>query len=345
MKISKEIKAGFIAIISIGLLITGVNFLKGNSFFGGDDIYYGYFPNSGGIAPASSVSLNGVPIGKVLSVEYVPNNPPDKLVKISFNIQEDNIRIPIGSEIKVGSIDLFSKGIILTLSDDISKGYYKPGSNIRGIVAQDMIGQVQAYADPVVKNLQSLMSNVDKAITSLSAFWDTTATSEMEESMKEVKLAIKRLGNVAYEVENLVASEKIQLNRIFNNVESITQNLKASNEKINSIIGNTQKITDDMLTADFKGVVADAHKTIKTLNTALEDASQGKGTLGKLLKDEKLYNEIVNTNKELQELVDDLQLHPERYIHFSVLGAKSKGVPLTTDEERKLRKLLDSIPN
>lgn len=343
MKISKEVKSGFIAIIAIALLITGVNFLKGYSFFGGDDVYYAYFPNSGGIMPASSVTLNGVPIGKIISVDYVVNNPPDRRVKITFNIQDKRIKIPVGSEIKVGSLDLFNKGIIITMAEDLSKGFYKPGAKLDGVVAQDMLQQVQAYADPITQKLQSLMSNVDKVVTSLSSFWDDTATSELEESMKEVKIAIKRLGNVAVEVESFVQTEKVQLNKIFDNVEAITYNLKRSNEEIRLIIGNARKVTDDLVTADFKAVISDAKVTIQSLNAILSDAASGKGTLGKLVKDETFYNELVKTNQELQDLVADLKLHPERYIHFSVLGAKSKGVTLTPNEEKKLRELLDTL--
>ena len=77
----------------------------------------------------------------------------------------------------------------------------------------------------------------------------------------------------------------------------------------------------------------------------LEEVNSGKGSIGKLIKDDALYNELVKTNKELQELVDDIEIHPERYIHFSVLGAKTKGVPLSNKDEKKLRKFLDSIPD
>ncbi|TNE55112.1 MAG: MCE family protein [Bacteroidetes bacterium] len=343
MKYSKELKVGIIAILSVALLVAGVNFLKGNSFFGGDDVYYGYFPNSGGIAPANSVVLSGVPVGKILSVEYVPENPPEKRVKIAFNIHEEGIKITKGSTIQIGSIDLFSKGILLTLDGDHSKGYYKSGASLYGTVSKDMMQQVQAYADPITKNLQSLMSNVDRAITSLSSFWDTTATSELEQSMKEVKIAIKRLGHVAEEVDDLMATEKAHLKSIFYNVDAITDNLRESNEEVRRIIGNAQKITDDMVTADFKTVVEDAKETIKSLNAILAEANSGKGSLSKLIHDEQLYNEVVETNKALQDLVADLKLHPERYIHFSVLGSKNKGVSLTPDEERKLRKVIDTI--
>jgi phospholipid/cholesterol/gamma-HCH transport system substrate-binding protein len=345
MKISKEIKTGVIAIIAIILLVLGVNFLKGNSFFGGDQVYYGYFPNSGGVAPACSIVLNGVPIGKIIKVEYIPNNPPNKLVKVSFNIQIDNIKIPKGSIIKVGSVDLFNKGILLTLGTDFSKGFYKPNDEILGISAQDMMEQVQAYADPIAQNFQAVLIKVDKVLSSFSAFWDNSATSELEGSLKEVKLAISRFGNVANEVELLVLEEKMKLGRIFDNLESITLNLKASNDKITGILGNAKKITDDLVTADFKGVIGDAKKTLGTLNVLLADATNGKGTLGLLLKDETLYRELEKTNKDLQDLVNDIEVHPERYIHVSLLGAKTKGAPLSPSEEKKLKKLLDSIPD
>ncbi len=345
MKITKEIKTGLIALLAIALFVSGVNFLKGNSFFGGDDVYYAYFPNSGQLAPASSVTLNGVGVGKVLSVEYVANQQPDRKVKVTFNIQNKDVKIPKGSIIEIGALDFLTKGILIKMNEDLSKGYYKPGASIQGFVEVDIVSQVKTYADPVVTKFKGMMTGLDNFVNNVSAFWDTTATSELHTGIKDLKASITKFGNVADEVELLVVSEKIKLSQIFSNVESITNNLKVSNEKVAAILGNSKKITDDMVTADFKNVIGDAHQTIQKLNNILSDASNGSGTLGKLVKDEKLYDELVNTNKELQNLVSDIQLHPERYIHFSVLGAKSKGVPLTKDEERKFRKLLDSIPD
>lgn len=345
MKISKEIKTGIIAIFAIALLVLGVNFLKGNSFFGGDDVYYAYFANSGGVVSASSVMVNGVEVGKVLSVDLTQEQDPGRRVLISFNIQDRNFRIAKTSTVEVGALDFFTKGMIIQPGSDLSKGYYKPGDYIQGVVSVDIISQVKSYVEPINQKLQKMMSSVDKVIGSISAFWDTTATSSLEGSMQEVKLAIERFGNVAEEVEDMVKTERVQLHNILANVDQITNNLKLSNDKITGIIGNTKRITDDLVSADFKTVVGDAQKTIQNLNNMLKNASEGKGTLGMLLNDQKLYDELVNTNKELQNLVNDLELHPERYIHFSVLGAKTKGVPLKVSEEKKLRRLLDSLPN
>lgn len=342
MKISKEIKTGIIAVAAIAMLVAGINFLKGNSFFGGDKKYYAYFPNSGQLAVASNVTLNGVIVGKVLEVEYVPQNALDKRVRVAFSIQNEDVKLTVGSIVEIGSLDLFNKGMLISVSSDLSKGFYKPGATLEGRLAVDMMAQVKSYADPISQKVQAMMSSIDKMVTSLTAFWDTTATSEIEQSMKQVKIAIERIGNVAEEVQLLVGEEKVKFGRIMNNVESITQNLKKSNEEVTNIIGNTKKITDEMVTADFKGVISNASQTLKTFNTVLASAQKGEGTLGKLLGDDKLFNELVQTNKDLQELVDDIQMHPERYIHFSVFGAKTKGVPLSPAEEQKLRLILDS---
>jgi phospholipid/cholesterol/gamma-HCH transport system substrate-binding protein len=231
------------------------------------------------------------------------------------------------------------------VSGNLSKGFYKPGDAVPGEMAIDMFGQVKSFADPLSKKVQTALVSVDKMVDSLNAFWDKTATSEIEESFSVLKLTIKRFGNVAINIEDLVREEKIKLTNILSNVESISYNLKKSNDQIAGILGNAKTITDDLVTADFKKVIGNATETLKNLNLILATAEKGEGTLGKLLKDEKLYNELVTTNKDLQNLVIDIQMHPERFIHFSVFGAKTKGVPLNQREELKLRQLLDSVPN
>jgi phospholipid/cholesterol/gamma-HCH transport system substrate-binding protein len=344
VRFSKEIKAGLIAIFAIAFLVAGVNFLKGNSFFGGDRIYYAYFPNSGQIAPSNNVTLNGVIVGKVMTIEYVSTNPPDKKVKVGFSIAEKNIQIPKGSRIEIGSLDLLNKGMLLFLNPDLSKGFVNPGETIEGKLSVDMFSQVKQYADPISQKVQAMMSSVDKMVGSLSAFWDNTATSEIEGSMRDVKLAIRKLGNVADQMEGFVADEKIKFDKILNNVENITFNLKKSNDEITAIIGNTKKITDDVVSSEYIEVISEAKKSLKSFNDVLLKVKNGEGSIGLLLNDKQLYNELVTSNKDLQNLVKDLQKNPNRYVHLSVFGSKVKGTQLSPREEKKLKKLLDSIP-
>lgn len=343
LKIRKEIITGLVTIAAIGLLVTGVNFLKGNSFFGGDQVYYAYFPNTGGVSPATSVYVNGVVVGKVLTVDLTGDKDSLRKVVMKFNITDENLKIPVGSEIQAGSFDMFTKGLIISMNDNIDQGFYPENSKIQGIVSVDITSQVKAYADPISQKVQAMMTSIDKMVNDISAFWDTSATSEIESSIREVKIAIKKFGNAANEIEGLVIEERAKISRIMTNVEHITLNLKKANDTVKAIIGNVKHITDDLVTADFTGVIENAKNTMHTLNTTLEKANKGEGSLGKLLSDDGLYNELVKTNQELQNLVNDLQVHPERYIHFSVFGAKSKGVPLTNNEEKKLKNFLDTL--
>jgi phospholipid/cholesterol/gamma-HCH transport system substrate-binding protein len=344
LKFSKEIKAALIALLAIVVLIAGINFLKGNSFFGGDDVYTAYFPNSGQLMVSSNVTLDGVEIGKVMSIQSNPKGDSLHKVKMTFNIHNSDIRLPKGSFVEIGSLDFFTKALVVQLPMVGNGTFYKVGSTIPGRLSVDMVTQVKAYADPISQKLQTMMLSVDKMVSSLSSFWDTTATSELEGSLKQVKLTIKKLGNVADELQGFVAEERAQFSKIMVNVEAITLNLRKSNDQITGIIGNTRKITDELVTADFKGTILEAQTTLKKFNMVLTEVEKGQGTLGKLIHDEKLYAELVNTNNDLQNLVKDLEAHPERYVHLSVIGGKSKGLQLSKQNEDKLLKILDSLP-
>lgn len=346
MKVSKEFKTGLAVILSTALLIFGVNYLKGNSFFGGDDVYYAYFPTSGTLTPSSSVTLNGVEIGKVLTVDLVnPNNytDPNKRVLIKFSVHTDGLNLAKGSGIKIVP-GVLNTGVQLQQNFIAEKGYYAIGDTLDGTVSQEITEQIETQLLPVKRKLEDLMTSIDNIVNSITVFWDTSAAHTLDQGLNEVKIAISRFGRVAYNLDNLILEEKTKLGRIFDNVENITHNFKETNLEIQKAVGNVVGITDSLMTTDFKGAISEATETLQKLNSLLEDASEGNGTLGKLLKDDKLYDELNTTNDRLQNLVDDIKIHPERYIHFSVFGSKSKGVPITKDEERKLKSLLDTIP-
>jgi len=293
---------------------------------------------------SSNVTLDGVEIGKVLSIKSNPTGDSLHKVILTFNIHNPDIRLPKGTVVEIGSLDFFTKALIVHLPTAGNGSYYKSGATIPGRVSNDVVSQVKAYADPISQKLQTMMLSVDKMVGSLTSFWDTTATSELEGSLKQVKLTIKKLGNVADELQGFVASERAQFSKIMANVEAITLNLRKSNDQITGIVGNTRKITDELVTADFKGTILEAQTTLKKFNMVLAEVEKGQGTLGKLIHDDKLYAELVATNNDLQDLVTDLEAHPERYVRLSLIGGKTKGLQLSKKNEDKLNKLLDSLP-
>lgn len=346
MKVSKEFKVGLVVILTTLLMIFGVNYLKGNSFFGGDDVYYAYFPSSGSLTPSSSVTLNGVEIGKVLSVDLV--NPsefidPKNRVLVKFSIQNPELRLAVGSKIEIVP-GVLSTGIQINQNFIADKGYFKIGDTLSGGVSQEISEQLESELLPLKQKMENLMVSVDNIVASINNFWDTSAAYTMDAGLNEVKIAISRFSRVAYNLDNLIDDQKVKLSNIFDNVESISESFKETDHEIKRVVGNISNLSDTLLTVDFKETFEQATGTMRNLNDLLDASSRGEGTLGKLLDDDQLYNELNTTNQKLQDLVEDIKVHPERYIHFSVFGAKSKGVPLSKQEEKKLKKVLDSLP-
>lgn len=339
MKVFKEFKAGLLVILSLLLLFVGVNFLKGDNAFGKTPAYYAVFESSAFLEPSSAVYLNGVAVGLVKSIE---NHPEDlRKVLVKFTITKKGLKIPQGSYAEIAAPSLLTKGVVLHFNYDESNKFYAEGDVLPGQVALDMTEAVSKEILPIKEKLERLMGSLDHMVVSVSSFWDTTAAQSLDGSLLEVKIAISRFGNLAKNLDEMVYSEKQRLGEILANVNSITGNLEQSNSKIAKIIGNVEGLTDSLLTSDFKKTIASATATIEKLNLVLQDVSNGKGTLGKLLHDEALHDELITTNKTLQSLVKDIEKNPQRYIHFSVLGRKDKTVKLTVEEERKLKDLLN----
>lgn len=343
MKYSKELLTGIITVVAIALLVVGVNFMKGNSLFGNDHLYYAYFPNTGGVTPSNPVLVNGVTVGKVVSVDLNETKDSTKLVKMAFTITKKGYLVGEKSVIEAGALGLLDNAVTI-YPESAPKSYLKPGGFLQGINTSSMLNQVKGYADPISHQLQAVMGSVKNLSDNVGAFWDEKASSELERTLKTAKTAIYKFGNAADQIEGLISNERIRLARIFSNVESITGNLKQSNEDISSVLGNLKTISDDLVSANFKDVVNDAQKAINSVNEVLVAAQNGENTIGKLLNDDALYNELVRTNKDLQNLVVDFQLHPERYIHFSILGKKQKPM-LSPKESMKVREMINDSTN
>lgn len=337
MKVSKEFKTGLLVIVSLIVLFVGVNYLKGDNAFGSTPTYYAIFETSAFLETSSQVYFNGVPVGLVKEVE----NHPEDLTKVivQFTITKSGLQIPRGSYAEIANPSFLSKGLIIHF-DYQSKRFHDVNDTLPGQVQLDIQDAVSQQILPVKEKLERLMGSIEHMVVSVNSFWDTTAAQSLDASLLEVKVAISRFGNLARNLDDLVVSERIRLSQILTNVDDITLNLKKSNEKVAKIIGNVANISDSLVSADFKSTIVKATQTLDKINDALANVANGQGTLGKLLHDDSLHTELIETNNVMQSLVTDLEKNPHRYVHFSVFGRKERTLKLTAAEEKKLRELL-----
>ena len=308
-------------ILSLVVLFVGVNFLKGDNAFGRTPTYYAIFETSAFLEPSSQVFFNGVAVGLVKSIENHPNDLSKVVVK--FTVTKKGLRIPKGSYAEIANPNLLSKGVLLHF-DYFASDFHDEYDTIPGQVQMDIQDAVSEQILPVKEKLERLMGSIEHMVVSVNSFWDTTAAQSLDESLLEVKVAISRFGNLAKNLDEMVFSEKVRLTQILTNVDEITYSLKESNEKISKIIGNVAELSDSLVTSDFKATIQKATMTLDKINRALENTANGEGTLGKLLHDDALHNELIETNNALQSLVTDLEKNPKRYVHFSVFGRRDK---------------------
>lgn len=343
MKVSKEFKVGLLVVLGLLLLFVGVNFLKGSSLFGEDRVYYTTFKNSQGLQVSNEVQLNGLKIGQVKSVGLHPDDP--NLILVKYSIDNEELQIPEGSMVELISSDILGTkalDLLLNLKPTNSLVYYESGDTIKGTIALTIEDQISQEILPLKKKTEELIGSVESIIVSVNAFWDTSAAYTIDESLYEVRDAIGTFGDLANDLSVLVTKETDMIDAILKDVRRVTDNLANKSEQISNTLDNISAISDTLADSDLKGVIAEAKLALAEVEAVLAKVNNGEGSLGLLLHSDSLHNELVETNQSLQNVLNDLEANPDKYVHFSLFGRKNKGmVRLDANEEKKLKDLLD----
>lgn len=349
MRVSKEFKVGLLVVLGLLLLFVGVNFLKGGGIFSKDREFVAEFTNSSGLQPSNEVQLNGVRVGQVLSVDLKEGDASKVVVK--FSIEKDELEIPTDSEIWLISSDILgTKALDLRIpSDSIPRAdlaYYNDGDQFDPDYVKTALtleDQIEEEILPLKKKTEELISSVEHIIVSVNAFWDTSAAYTIDESLYEVRDAVSKFGDLANNLSILVSNETQQIHTILADVQDISSNLASQSDTINTILANLSSVSGDLADSDLDTILIETRTALSELNTTLGEVNNGEGTIGKLLRTDSLHNELIQTNQSLQNLLDDFQQNPNKFVHFSVFGRKVKGYQTTQQREEILNGVLDSL--
>ena len=325
MKVSKEFKVGLLVLLAVFFLYIGVNFLKGNSIFGQNRQYFAIFNNANGLVSSNLVVINGVQVGTVSEISLNPSNP--KKVVVKFTISNDEILIPEGSTMQLISSDfLGTKALELKLNYTAVQTplYVEIGDTLMATVEKGISDQISEELLPLKKKTEELMSTVENIVISLNSYWDTSAIYVVDESLYEFRDGISRFGDLAKSLTSILEDEKAVLDDVLQNTKTITGNLASKSESIGKTIDNFASISDTLKAVDINSIILETKSTLTALNSLLEKVNNGEGTLGMLMHSDSLHNEIIETNQSIQNLLDDMEANPNKYVHFSVFGRKTK---------------------
>ncbi|BFG69756.1 MlaD family protein [Sediminibacterium sp. KACHI17] len=323
MKISNETKVGALTAVAITLLILGFNFLKGKTLFKTGNIIYAKYTDTKGIMVSNGVFINGFQVGSVYDIENADKNLSAIVVAIKL---KDNYNIPANSIASIKDNPLGNASITIALGDATT--YVKSGDTILTASNAGLLGDVMNKLGPVGDQIKATVGSLDSVLKNINTIFDPATKNNLQEVIANINKTTASLVVSSASIQAMLNQQTGAITASMNNVNSFTKNLADNNDKVTRMLGNVEKTTENLSKADIDGTIAQLKNSIETLNTILGKMSSTDGSLGKLLNDKALYDNLTNTVRSANILMDDLRVHPKRYVNISVFGKKDKTGPL-----------------
>ena len=322
MKINNETKVGALSAVAITMLILGFNFLKGKSVFKSGNYLYAKYTDTKGILVSNSVFVNGYKIGMVYEIESADAKLKEIVVTIKLN---GNYNIPKNSVASIEESMLTSPTINIIMGNDTH--YLKTGDTIATVENESLLSSLGSKIAPVGDQLKETMNSLNRVLNNANSILDPASKNNLKQTIANLNEVTASLVVSSATIQAMLTTQSGAISQTMSNVNSFTKNLSENNEKVNKTMGNLEKTTENFANADIDGIVNSLKKMTNNLNDILDKVNSNDGTVGLLLNDKTLYNNLNTTIRSANILMDDLKVHPKRYIN--ILGRKDRTPPLT----------------
>jgi len=332
MKVSNETKVGALTAISITLLILGFNFLKGKTLFKTGHYIYAKYGDTKGLMVSNTVYINGFQVGTVMEID----NEDASLHNIILTLKlKEFYQIP------TNSIAIIKENPLGTASINIQLGNASTFLNAGDtVITQNNPGMLAGIMDklgPVGIQVQQTLTHLDSVLKNINKIFDPTTRNNMQEVIANINKTTASLVISSASIQQMLAAQSGSIAQSMDNINGFTKNLADNNDKVTRVLTNVETTTAQLAKTDFTGTVEQLKAAVNNLNSLITSLNSNNGTLGKLMHDEALYKQLNETLNSANILLDDLRVHPKRYVSLSVFGKKDKTGPL-------MQTLHDSIP-
>tara|TARA_B100000795_G_C22806279_1_gene445065 strand:+ start:1766 stop:2731 length:966 start_codon:yes stop_codon:yes gene_type:complete len=306
---SKELKTGIVLIIIIVGFIWGFNFLKGHDVFQPNSRFYNVeYTNVGGLTEASLVTINGLKVGQVDDIDFndSPGKRGDLIVRFSL---ENDFEFSKNSVVKIYSPNPLS-GSNLAIIPSYKGESAVSGDFLKGEIESSLFTSIGEKLDPIQAKLENVIVSADTLFQRINNVLDYKTSESIKRSVKGLELTIVDIRETLSSVNLMIDSTSIGLKETIENTKNITNNLS--------------KVTDTLANSNIGEIMRKAELTLTSVNSLLDGMDKGKGTLGKLINDDAMYDNLTNVSKELEYLLREMKLNPKRFVHFSLFGKRAK---------------------
>lgn len=314
MKITREIKVAVLVILSIVLFYWGFVFLKGRNLLDNSNKLYAVYENVAGLVVAAPVTINGLNIGKVNTIEMLP----DGKMKVELVITNEQIQIAKSSIAQIKDSGLIGGREIAIINNFSDKNYVESGDTLKTSDKLGLTAELANQIGPVKDKVEILLENANKLIENLNATLDASTQQKLKSAIASLEVTMSEFSQASKSINGILDDNKSKLNTMVTNFEKTSSNLNAMSSSLEK--------------ADLGATVKKLEATLTNVNGIMSNLEQGKGTMGKLLSDDVMYNNLAKTSKELELLLQDLRLNPTRYVNVSVFGKKNKPYIAPTSE-------------
>lgn len=305
---SRELKTGIIVLIIIIGFIWGFNFLKGQNLFDtGTRVFKVEYAKIGGLSKSSPVTINGLKVGKVDKIEFDTSEETRGHLIVSFMVQND-FEFSKKSVVQIYSPNPLS-GSSLAIIPNYDGEMAVSGDMLTGEMEESLFTSIGERLDPLQSKLEKVIVSADTLFTNVNRILNEKAVYEIDASIADLATTIKQLKVAITSVNSIVDDNKESLNISIENTKHITENFK--------------QMSDSIASVNFKSIISKAENAVDNFNKLSEKINSEEGTIGKLINDKKMYENLEAASKELEELLRDIKLNPKRFIHFSIFGKKA----------------------
>ncbi len=316
MKIARELKIGVLAVATLLLFIWGVNYLKGTDLFTKQITYFAVYDEITGLIESNPVTMNGVTLGQVKQISFHPDGSGRILVE---SIILRSVPIPVNSVSVLTSPTLTgSRHIKINRGDATS--FIQNGDTLNSAMEPGLQDQALRLVEPIKDGADNLFNEIDSLLQIVKAIFNHQTQKNITNTLQNIDLTLASLKNTAGTLDKTIQIETPRISAIMANAESITLNLKNNNETLTNILANVSMISDSIAAANLTQTLANAEKSIENLNLTIEKINNGEGTVGMLMNDEELYNNLAASSKQLELLLQDIRENPAKYLRISVFG-------------------------
>ncbi|MCF6296010.1 MAG: MlaD family protein [Flavobacteriaceae bacterium] len=303
MKISREVKTAVLVISGILLFIFMFNYLKGENILDSSRTFYAVYDNVEGLASSTPVTINGLTVGKVQEIGFT--NDGSGKIKVKLLVDSD-FKFSKNSKAELYEAGLIGgKAIAIVPAFDNAKNA-KKGDYLEGTVKAGLTALVNQRLTPLQEKIETMMVSADSLLTNINTVFDVQTKANLKKSIAELSTTIESFKNTSVSINKLITDNQEKLTSTLSNVDNISTNLL--------------KITDSIANANLGETIKSLQLTINNFDKILSSIEKGEGSIGKLLKDDALYNNLKGASKEMEELLRDIKLHPKRY--FRILSKK-----------------------